>query len=104
MDFHFPKYLACLDRIQREVFKKQSLRCGDYSFFKSEIENQFLDPTLIALEEYGLPIQVSQKIKSILEPDGDLDAVIERIRKLEISQLYLDEFEIELLEDTKNHL
>ena len=102
--FYFPKYLACLDRIQREVFEKQSLRCGDYSFFKSEIENQFLDPTLIALEEYGLPIQVSQKIKSILEPDGDLDAVIERIRKLEISQLYLDEFEIELLEDTKNHL
>ena len=102
--FHFPRYLACVDRIQKSVFSKRSQNFGDYSVFGSRVENLFLDPTLVALEEYGLPIQVSQKIEYVLKPDGDLDAVLERMRGLSVSKLDLEEFEIGLLEDTKKYL
>lgn len=102
--FHFPKYLACVDSIQKTIFERRTLAAGDYSFFKSEIENLFLDSTLQALEEYGLPIQVSQKIEYWLRPDGNLDEVLERIKNLDVSRLDLGEFETSLLEDTQQYL
>ena len=102
--FHFPRYLACVDSIQRSVFGRRARPVGDYRFFRSRVESLFLDPTLLALEEYGLPVQVSQKIERVLEPEGGLDAVLERVRGLDVSRLDLGEFEIRLLEDTQRQL
>ena len=102
--FHFPRYLVCLDRIQKSILGRAALPVGDYSYFASRVGSLFLDPTIIALEEYGLPIQVSQKIENVLEPNGDLDAVLGRIRGLDISQLSLGDFEIGLIVDTQRDL
>ena len=102
--FHFPRYLACVDRIQRSVFVREARPAGDYTFFRTRVESLFLDPTLLALEEYGLPVQVSQRIEHVLRPEGGLDAVLERVRGLDASGLDLGEFETRLLEDTQRHL
>ena len=102
--FHFPRYLACVDRIQKAVFGKAGGPVGDYSYFGSQVENLFVDPTFIALEEYGLPLQVSQKIGHLLSPDGDLDEVLARVRSLDIDNLGLGDFETRLLTDTQQHL
>jgi hypothetical protein len=61
--FAFPRYLAALDRIQREVFTKLGMRCGDYSVYGAQVENLFLPAEIPALEEYGIPIQVSVKLQ-----------------------------------------
>ena len=97
--FHFPRYLGALDRIQKAVAARLGRRWGDYGFFGGEVENLFVDPTLLALEEYGVPMQVSLKIQDLLGPDGDLDGVLDRVRSLDIVGLDLDEFEARLLED-----
>ena len=100
----FPRYLACVDRIQSAVFARHALPAGDYSLFRSRVENLFLDPALPALEEYGLPVQVAQKIAHVLRPERGLDAVLERLRELDASRLGLGAFERWLLEDTQRHL
>lgn len=102
--FHFPRYLACLDRVQKSVFGGVGLGVGDYAYFGGQVENLFLDPTLLALEEYGVPLQVSRKIEHVLAPDGDLDGVLSRVRTLDIAGLDLDEFESRLLNDTQQYL
>ena len=102
--FHFPRYLGCLDRIQKAVFSGAGRPTGDYGFFIGQIENLFVDPTLIALEEYGIPLQVSLKIERFLQPDGDLDGVLSRVRGLNVDELELEDFELQLLEDTRADL
>lgn len=102
--FHFPRYLACLDRIQKAVFGRSGRSMGDYAYFGGQVENLFLDPTLLALEEYGVPLQVSQKIEHVLAPDGDLDGVLSRMRTVDVESLELDEFETRLLSDAQQHL
>ena len=102
--YHFPRYLTCLERIQRSVFERRGLAHGDYGAFRSSVECQFQDPALAALEEYGVPGEVSRKLEDVLEPDGNLDAVLERLRGVDVAGLGLDGFEARLLEDAKRHL
>ena len=102
--FDFPRYLDCVDRIQRSVFARRTLPAGDYTSFRSRVESLVLDSTLLALEEYGLPVQVAQKIAHVLRPEAGLDAVLERLRSLDASRLGLGAFETELLRHTQRHL
>jgi hypothetical protein len=103
-NFWFPRHLMAVDRIQRSVFQKQGLRPGDFSFFAGQIENWFVDPALMALDEYGVPIQTATRIAQWLQPSGDLDAVLERLRRLNIEELPLSRFERSLLADAQEHL
>ena len=102
--FHFPRYLACVDRVQKWVFQRERKQTGDYGYFGGQVENLFLDPTLLALEEYGIPLQVAEKLEQQLRPDGDLDGVLERVRRLDVNSLDLDRFEAELVRDTVSNV
>ena len=48
-NFHFPRYLMAVDRIQRAVFIKAGRRPGNFSFFAAQVENWFIDPAIMAL-------------------------------------------------------
>lgn len=87
--FAFPRYLLTIDRIQKAVFSKVRRPAGDYSFFAGQVENWFLNPALMALDEYGIPIQVSHKLQHLLLPqgEGNLDAVLDRLRRLNVDVL-----------------
>ena len=56
--FHFPRALTALERIQDEVFSRLGLPPGNYTPFAAKLENFMLPPSLAALDEYGLPLQI----------------------------------------------
>ena len=102
--FAFPRYLLALDRIQRSVFTKLKLKPGNYSTFSSQIENWFLDPAIMALDEYGVPVQVGQRLQQVMKPEGNLDTAIKQFQALNLDTLQLSTFERDLLKDAREHL
>lgn len=63
---NFPRWLSCVDRVQDHVFRSLRHQPGSYSFYAGYIENWMLDPAIMALDEYGVPVQVGQKLQSRL--------------------------------------
>ncbi|PYX12460.1 MAG: helicase [Acidobacteria bacterium] len=62
-NFHFPQLLRTLDRIQKDVFRRLRMpSSGNYDFYANRVENFFADPALVALEEYGIPLEVAKKL------------------------------------------
>jgi len=102
--YKFPKLLLVLNSIQKEIFEKRSLEPGDYTYFANRIENLFLDPSLIALDEFGLPLQVSKKLIPWINPDKNLDQVLIDIKGIDINKIDLNDFEKEIIKDTIEHL
>jgi hypothetical protein len=102
--FAFPRYLLALDRIQRSVFTKLGRKPGNYAGFASQIENWFLDPAIMALDEYGIPVQVGQRLQQVLKPEGNLDTAIKQFQELNLDGLKLTPFERDLLNDAREHL
>jgi hypothetical protein len=101
---NFPRWLSCVDRVQEHVFRSLRRQPGSFSFYAGYIENWMLDPAIMALDEYGVPVQVGQKLESRLRPEGDLDQAIERLKRMRVSELGLSEFEAALLADAQSHL
>lgn len=102
--FHFPSLLMALSRIQNEVFQSSFGASGDYSFFAAKVESLFQGPVAIALEEYGLPIQISKKLSRRINLNQDLDSALELIRELNAQELDLDEFEKSLFIHLQEHI
>jgi superfamily II DNA/RNA helicase len=102
--FAFPRYLLALDRIQRSVFTKLGRKPGNYAMFAAEIENWFLDPAIMALDEYGIPVQVGQRLQAVLKPEGNLDNAIKQFQALDLAKVSLSDFERDLLRDARAHL
>jgi hypothetical protein len=73
-----------LDAVQSEVLPAVGQRPGSYGLFAHALENLFAPAPLVALEEYGIPLQVSEKIERLLMPDGDLEEVLRRLRALDV--------------------
>lgn len=102
--YNYPKYLMAVNRIQREIFSEFKVTPGDYSFFATEIECLFTNPLFVALDEYGIPLQTSDKIKRSLDTTGNLDTLLSTVRNLNIELLNISEFEREILEDVKTQV
>ena len=102
--FHFPNALTALERIQTEVFESLGLMSGSYTAFAVRIENLMLPPALVALDEYGLPIQIAVRLERLLSVEDGVDAVLNDLRHLNIDQLRLSSFEAELLEEVRESL
>lgn len=103
--YNFPKFLLALDRIQKEVYREAGLSQGDYSSFASQIECLFTEPLFVALDEYGIPIQTSSKIRQNLSTaNADLDSLLEQIKKINVSALNVTEFDKDLLMEAQKHI
>ncbi|MBS1956610.1 MAG: DEAD/DEAH box helicase [Cyanobacteria bacterium SZAS-4] len=102
--YHFPRLLRAVDRIQQDVFARFNLRTGDYSSFATKVENLFVDSSLIALDEYGVPLELARKLETRLSTNGDLDATLVILKSLNLAKLNLTRFEFELLKDAQEHL
>ena len=71
----------------------------------SQFANFFLDPAIVALDEYGIPLELARKIQTHIIADGDLDATLDRLRTLKASQVAgLSSFEIRLIEEAQADL
>jgi hypothetical protein len=104
--FAFPRYLLAVNRIQHAVFLKMNRHPGDYVAFATQVENWFLPPALMALDEYGVPIQIGQKLQRyLLQLQSDsLDDVLMRLHKLDVSRMPLSDFEKSLVSDAQQHI
>jgi hypothetical protein len=69
-NFHFPRLLRALDVIQKDVFARAGYDSGEFEYFARSVENYFLEPEIVALEEYGIPIEVARKLRRVLESQG----------------------------------
>ena len=52
----------------------------------------------------GVPIQVGERLQTLLNRRGDLDTAIARLRALDVAKLELSPFERSLVEDAIAHL
>lgn len=82
-NFHFPRLLRTIESIINSVQQARgaSYFC-DYSAYSIKVENYFYDSSLVALEEYGLPLEVSSKFEEILSFEGDLDKSLMALKRL----------------------
>ncbi|WP_434049605.1 DEAD/DEAH box helicase [Marinobacter salarius] len=82
-NFHFPRLLRAMESIVNSVQRaKGASRFCDYSAFSIMVENYFFDPSLVALEEYGLPIEVASRLESVLSHEGDLDKALIALKNI----------------------
>ena len=100
----FPKYLSALNDIQKDIFERLNYRFGDYRFYIGQIESLFTDSTFIALDEYGIPIQISSKLINELRPDGNLDNVLKNLKNIDLNSTNLTSFEAEIVKEVQDIL
>lgn len=80
---HFPRLLRAIGSIINDVGEQKGLiHCCDYSAYSTLVENYHYDISLVALEEYGLPLEVSQKLERYLSTNGDLDQSLLKLKKI----------------------
>ncbi|MBQ8012582.1 MAG: hypothetical protein IJ265_13610 [Oscillospiraceae bacterium] len=102
LQYKIPKWLNVLDSLQKYVAKELNIQAGDYSFVAEAIENEFIEPNLRILVEYGIPTSAIRKIlhcygnnlRSLTE--DQVVAVI--IKNKSLISRYLTPYEIEALE------
>jgi hypothetical protein len=99
--FEFPRLLMALWRIQAHVLEPKLGRSGNYSFFAARVEQLFRNPALVALEEYGLPLQIGEKVSRYIELSDDLDTAMAQIRNVSGIDCDLNAFEAEILKDVQ---
>jgi hypothetical protein len=103
-NFHFPRLLRGLDKIQQDLFGRGNIRPGNYEYFATQVENCFLDPAVVALDEYGIPVEVGRKLQSLLASEGNLDATLDKLRRIDVQQTDLTDFEKKLVSDARSFL
>lgn len=103
--FHFPRYLMALDRIQREVFLPWIGLAGDYSVCAASIESMFSSPGLVALDEFGVPLQVAVKISGELGDHSTVDGALMGLKAINLKRVpQLSSFERMLVKEAQKGL
>ena len=98
--FELPRMLRAFSDIRRLLHGGS----GDYSFFAGQLENLFRPQFQVALEEFGVPLQVSDKLVSTLSGLESIDDALLALKNLPLQTLHLDAFERELVEDCQEAL
>lgn len=100
--FHFPRYLMALDRIQRAVYMDWMGSAGDYSAYAASVENMFTTSGLVALDEYGVPLQIAEKMRPHFGVHETVDQALQQLRHIDVRRVHtLTDFERELVRDAQ---
>ena len=62
LQYKIPKWLNVVDSLQKYVATEFGIEAGDYSYIAESIENEFIDPNIRILTEYGVPSSAIRKI------------------------------------------
>lgn len=95
ISYRLPRDIMALSKIQTDVFTKKGIEPGNFAFFAEQLENLFHDPLLTALDEYGIPTQISTKFKAAILPSENLTQLLDKLRAwaLKINSAPLTPFE-----------
>lgn len=100
--FHFPRYLMALHRVQEAVYREWYGTAGDYSAYASSVENMFSTSGLVALDEYGVPLQIAEKMRPHFGEHETVDQALQQLRRIDVRRvLSLTDFERELVRDAQ---
>ncbi len=102
--FDFPRYLVAASNIQEHVLGQRRVRPGNYLAYATLVECQFRTPVVAALDEYGIPVQVAEKIQDHLGAEDDLDEALALLRKLSLKDIELTAFEFDVIRDAQRSL
>lgn len=99
--FNYPKYLIALNELTNHVLLSRGLRPCNYIPFAATIENLFQPSSFSALEEYGLPTEISEKLLNgrLFSKEDGLDVVVNNLRNKEIIGFANGVFEQRVIED-----
>lgn len=80
--FHYkvPKWLNVINELQKYVCIKNSLKPGDYTFYGTQIENDFIRKNLSILAEYGIPNSAIIKLENKISANLNEDYIFEEIK------------------------
>lgn len=93
LTYNAPKYFLAVNDIQNEIFGRLGLAVGDYTLFIGQMESLYLPSPMAALEEYGLPLPLSQRIFEGRKVPDELDEAIQVLRRSDFEQTGLSSFE-----------
>lgn len=65
MGFTIPSLLRATQRIYNEVATSLNETRGNYEFYLSQVENLFLPPSLLDLDEYGVPLPLALRFSEM---------------------------------------
>lgn len=102
--FELPRLLMALSKIQAAVFRPRFGFAGNYSYFAARVETLFKTKAICALEEYGIPVQLSDRLSKLVNLGDDIDASLQAIRSMDLSKFDLSDFELEVLDDVRSQL
>jgi hypothetical protein len=102
--FDFPKLLMALSTIQKDVLDRLKHPSGDYAQYAAQVESLFRPPIVSALDEYGIPFQVADKMRTFLGTNEDLDVALGNLKTLDLTNVRLTPFESELVRDAQSAL
>lgn len=89
----FPRFLRAISNIQDYVFMSRFGKSGDYYGFASKVENFFISPIILELDEHGIPIELSIKIFKSSNSDLTIDSALEKLSKINTKKSGLHIFE-----------
>ncbi|MBK1873059.1 DEAD/DEAH box helicase [Marinobacter sp. 1-3A] len=77
--YKIPKWLLVVNELQRFVCSELGVKPGNYTFYASSIESDFVRENLTILSEYGVPRSAIDKIEKYIDKDLNQDLVINEI-------------------------
>jgi hypothetical protein len=96
-DFKLPKLLVAISELQAYVFRKHLLEPGNYSYYSSSLENEFLSGSLSVLMDYDVPVSAVRKLERYFSREESWTDVEARLRRLDLSRVGLLPYEIRKL-------
>lgn len=98
---YYPVIINAINNIQEYVFTKFGYKAGNYKAFILRVESLNVTPSLMTLEEYGIPISISLKANKIwkVKDSDSFDEAIDKIKSCSFSDDFkLSELELKILE------
>ena len=97
LHYKVPKWLNVINELQNYVCEKKGLEPGNYLYYATQIENDFIPDHLSILTEYGIPTSAINKLKSKVPNGIPEDQILETIVKNSFYKANLLEYEKEKL-------
>jgi hypothetical protein len=96
--YKIPKWLSIMNELQKYVCEKNDRTSGNYSFYASQIENEFIRDNLSILAEYGIPTSAINKLSSSIDKDLTDDDVLKKVKEIAKNDSGLMQYERDKIE------
>ena len=104
LGYVLPNALKALDMIQNHVFQRLGKTPGSYGYFSQSLEHQFKDQIFTIFDEYGLPMEIAEKIIDGIIPYESIDDALGKLSSINADDYQLSAFEKAWVKDVQKHL